>query len=181
MNTRIESSPKCLMIVHLQVIIRTQKVTILLDRLLVLEHLQLCSACDSQNIFFTSKFSHLLFSNPTHKPENGMANRCGGLLIANHLDQSLWWANQKNWAAVRSHFVHCFLEVHRVVARHASATPQLLLEVMLSQNYFTEPNRHVLTFYHSIVLVRITYWGPLKMLFLGHQDCLGIAKQFYLP
>jgi hypothetical protein len=32
----------------------------------------------------------------------------GGLLITNHLDQSLWWANQKHWAAVRSYLLHSF-------------------------------------------------------------------------
>jgi hypothetical protein len=32
----------------------------------------------------------------------------GGLLITNHLDQSLWWSNQKHWAAVRSYLLHNF-------------------------------------------------------------------------
>ncbi len=31
-----------------------------------------------------------------------------GLLIANHLDESLWWANQKHWAAVGSYLLHSF-------------------------------------------------------------------------
>jgi hypothetical protein len=38
----------------------------------------------------------------------------GGLLIANHLDESLWWANQKHWAVVRSYLLHSFLQVHSV-------------------------------------------------------------------
>jgi hypothetical protein len=38
------------------------------------------------------------------------------LLIANHLDQSLWSTNQKYWAAVRSNLVHSCLEVHNGVA-----------------------------------------------------------------
>jgi len=29
----------------------------------------------------------------------------GGLLIANRLDQLLWWANQKNWVAIRSYLL----------------------------------------------------------------------------
>jgi hypothetical protein len=41
---------------------------------------------------------------------------CGGLLIANHLDESLWWANQKHWAAVRSYLLHSFLQVHSSAA-----------------------------------------------------------------
>jgi hypothetical protein len=40
-----------------------------------LEHLQRCSLCDLAKIFFTSKFSYLLFS--THKTETGIANRWG--------------------------------------------------------------------------------------------------------
>jgi hypothetical protein len=40
---------------------------------MTLEHLQWCS----KEIFFTSKFHYLLFSNPTHKTETGTANRRG--------------------------------------------------------------------------------------------------------
>ncbi len=31
-----------------------------------------------------------------------------GLLIVNHLDQSLWWGTQKHWAADTSYIVHFF-------------------------------------------------------------------------
>ncbi len=58
-----------------------------------------------------SKFSCFLFGNPTNKTVTGTANTWE-LLIANHLDQSLWSTNQKYWAAVRSNLVHSFLEVH---------------------------------------------------------------------
>jgi len=51
-------------------------------------HLQRCSVCDHVKIFFTSKFSCLLFCNPTNKTETGKQIG-GGLLITNHLDQSL--------------------------------------------------------------------------------------------
>jgi hypothetical protein len=44
----------------------------------------------------------------------------GGLLIANHLDQSLWWANQKHWVAIRSYLLHSFLQVHRAAAPFTS-------------------------------------------------------------
>jgi hypothetical protein len=43
-----------------------------------------------------------------------------GLLIANHLDQSLWSTNQKYWAAVRSNLLHSFLEVHNCVTPFTS-------------------------------------------------------------
>jgi hypothetical protein len=55
--------------------------------------------------------------NPTNKTETGTANKqVRGVLIANHLDQSLWWwANQKHSApAVRSYSLQAFLQqVHR--------------------------------------------------------------------
>ncbi len=37
----------------------------------------------------------------------------GGLLIANHLDESLRFANQKHWAAIKSYLWHSFLQVQR--------------------------------------------------------------------
>jgi hypothetical protein len=43
----------------------------------VLEHLQRCWVCDPEKIFFTSKFSYVLFCNPTNKTETGRANRWG--------------------------------------------------------------------------------------------------------
>jgi hypothetical protein len=77
-----------------------------------LDHLQRCSVCDPVKIFFISKFSYVLLCNPTNKTETGTANnRWGGLLIANHTDQSLRWANQKHWASVRSYLLHSFLQV----------------------------------------------------------------------
>jgi hypothetical protein len=33
----------------------------------------------------------------------------------------------------------------------------------VNQNYFPEPNRHILTFLHPILLCRITYWASLEM------------------
>ncbi len=42
-----------------------------------LGHLQQCSVCDPEKIFFTSKFSYVLFSNPTHKTETQTTKRWG--------------------------------------------------------------------------------------------------------
>ncbi len=53
------------------------------------EHLQRCSVCNPAKLFFTSKFSYILFCNPIHEIETGTANRWGLLIVANHLDQSL--------------------------------------------------------------------------------------------
>ncbi len=58
--------------------------------LTLFEHLQRwCSYVTLPNIFFTSKFNYLLFSNPTYKTEETGTQTCEELLIANHLDQSL--------------------------------------------------------------------------------------------
>jgi len=43
-----------------------------------------------------------------------------GLLIENHLDQSLWSTNQKYWVAVMSNLLHFFFEVHNCVAPFTS-------------------------------------------------------------
>jgi hypothetical protein len=49
--------------------------------------------CDLAKIFFTFKFNFLGFSNPTHKTKLGL--QIGGrLLRANHVNESLWLANQ---------------------------------------------------------------------------------------
>jgi hypothetical protein len=54
------------------------------------------------------------FATPPIKVKGGQQIG-GGLLIANHMDQSLWWANQKHWTAVRS-----FLQVHSAAAPRTS-------------------------------------------------------------
>ncbi len=110
-------------------------------------------------IFFTSKFSYVLFCNSTNKTETGTANRWG----SNHLDQSLWWANQKHWAAVRSQLLYSFSAgAQRCCC--ALYQPRQPNPIMLSQNYFPESNRHMLNVIHPIVPCRITYWSPLEML-----------------
>ncbi len=72
-----------------------------------LEHLQRCSLCDLAKLFFISKFRvdvYLViyfFATPSTKLKLGQQIG-GGWLIANHLDQSLWWAEQQpkpfSWA-----------------------------------------------------------------------------------
>jgi hypothetical protein len=76
-----------------------------------LEHLQQCSICDvAKNIFHIQvELSYVLFCNPTYKTKTRDIKKARRLLIANHLDQSLWWANRNHWAAVRSYFITLFL------------------------------------------------------------------------
>ncbi len=90
------------------------------------------------------------FSTPPIKLKLGQ--QIGGrLLIANHLDQSVWWANQKHWPAVKSYLLHSFLQVHNATGPFTSHYCKLC--IMLSQNHFPDPNRqHVLTFLHPISL-----------------------------
>jgi hypothetical protein len=66
-----------------------------------------------------SKFSCFVFGNPPIKLKLELHIH-GGLLIANHLDQSLWSTNEKNWAAVRSNLLHSFWEVHNCVVPFTS-------------------------------------------------------------
>jgi hypothetical protein len=61
-----------------------------------------------------------------------------GVLIANHLDQSLWWANQKQWTPVRSYY-------YTLLCR-CTTLLHLLPATEDSQNHFPELNRHILTF-----------------------------------
>ncbi len=77
-----------------------------------LEHLQRCLVCDRAKYF--SHPSIVLYSLAIPPLKLKLGQQIGeGLLIANHLDESLWWANQKHWAAVRSYFLHSFLQVKR--------------------------------------------------------------------
>ncbi len=57
------------------------------------KHLQQCSICDPAKIFVTSKFMYPFATPPIKLKLRQQIG--GGLLIANHLNQSLWWTNQK--------------------------------------------------------------------------------------
>jgi hypothetical protein len=75
-----------------------------------------CSVCDHPaQMFFTSKFNYLLFVSQPQPIKLNLGEQIGGgILIANHLDQSLWWADQKLWSPVRSYLLHSFLQVSMV-------------------------------------------------------------------
>jgi hypothetical protein len=44
----------------------------------------------------------------------------GGPITGNHLDKSLWWTDQKHWAAVRSYLSQSILRVHNVTVPFTS-------------------------------------------------------------
>jgi hypothetical protein len=54
----------------------------------------------------------------------------GGLVIANHLDQSVRWANQKYWAAVRS-YITCYT---------LRASPAVCFQYVTMQKCFSHPS-----------------------------------------
>ncbi len=82
-----------------------------------LEHLQQCSVCGPAKLFFSHpSFSYLLFSNSTHKTEIGTANRWR-LVIATHLYQSNYPANQKQEGAVNKYNLTLFTRLFQSVSR----------------------------------------------------------------
>jgi hypothetical protein len=117
----------------------------------------LCTLCTASpavlSIWLLQKcFSHpslviYVFATPPIKLKLGY-QICEGLLIANHLDESLWWANQKHWS-----ISHIFSVGTHWCLRLSPATA----------NHFPEPNPQILTFLHPILLCRITYWALLEM------------------
>jgi hypothetical protein len=72
--------------------------------------------------FFTHpSFSYVLLCKQPHQYNWNWDSKVGGkLLIANHKDQSIWWANEKHWAAVRSNLLHSFLQVHSTAGPRTS-------------------------------------------------------------
>jgi hypothetical protein len=99
-----------------------------------------------------SKFSYFFWQR-TNKTVTGTAYMWG-LLIANHVDQSLWSTNQKYWAAFRSDLLHCFSEVHNCVAPFTSHRK---LHEYGAENQFPEQNRHILTF----LQINLTVWSHI--------------------
>ncbi len=65
------------------------------------EHLHRCLVCHSGLKTIKCRSLAVFFGNPTSKIVSGTAYTWE-LLIANHLDQSLWSTNQNYWAALRS-------------------------------------------------------------------------------
>ncbi len=131
----------------------------------------LSTVCDPVQIFFAYKFSYVLFCNSTNKTGQQVG---GGLLIANHLDESLWSTNQKYWAAVRSCLVHSFVQVHSAAAPFTSHR---------NHSKYAEPKPFCwakpahLDLFHPILLCKITYRAPLEMLWVLTKSFTGQFKQ----
>jgi hypothetical protein len=117
------------------------------------EHLQLYSICDPAKIYFTSKFSYVLFCNPTHKTETGTANRWGTTNSKPH-GPIIMIGQSETHQLDQIHYTHfCRCTVLLLCLSSATAT----CAIMRSQNHFPEPHQHMLDFLHLIWLCRITY------------------------
>jgi hypothetical protein len=104
-------------------------------------------------------FSHpslliYFFANPTHKTETGTANTQGtsnskppGLIITMGQLETL--------GSSPIILLHSFLQVHVALVRLSPATANHA--IMLSQNYYPEPNQHILTFLHRILCPKVIY------------------------
>jgi hypothetical protein len=104
----------------------------------------------------------LFFGNPTNKTKLELHIH-GGLLIANHLDQSLWSTNQKYWAAVMCNLLHSFWEVHNSVVPFTSHVK--LHEFVAQKPISWAKPVHFDVF--PINFTGVTYWAPLEMLLHG--------------
>ncbi len=119
------------------------------------------------SVTLSKHFSHpslAVYSFATPPIKLKLGQQIGGrLLIANHMDQPLWWVNQKYWAAVRSYLLHSFLFC-RCAALLRLVPATVPSAIMLRQNQFPESNRYRFDFFHPFLLCRITYWALLEML-----------------
>jgi hypothetical protein len=89
-----------------------------------------------------------MYSFPTPPKQLKPGQQIGeGLLIANHLDQSLWCANQKHWVAVRSYSLHFFFRC-KALLNHLPATGNLHHNAVTKPFSWAKP--HVLDFLHLI-------------------------------
>jgi hypothetical protein len=102
-------------------------------------HHQLCSVRNLANYFLHPSLVIYFFATPAIKLKLGL--QIGGrLLITNHLNQSLWLANQKTGNSSQIIFITLFC--HRYTELCLCLLPALAnCAKMLGQNHFAEPNR----------------------------------------
>jgi len=117
-------------------------------------------------------FSHpslVIYSNLSHKTKTGTAKINGRLLRTNHVNQSLWSANQKQGATIRSCLLHFSLAGAAQLSLLFSAAPWTNLCKLCKRwqgaNHVDEPNQHVLTFRSVLLCTRRSHagqpWGML--------------------
>jgi hypothetical protein len=75
----------------------------------VLSTAKTCSARYVTRRKYFSQPRSVMYSFATPAIKLKLVHQIGGeLLIANHMDQSLWWANQKQGPALKSYLLHSF-------------------------------------------------------------------------
>ncbi len=130
------------------------------SQIAIWEHLQRYSVCDSAKIFFTSKFSYVLFCNPTHKTETGTTNRWGttyskppGRIIMISQSETL----------SSSYFIFITLVS---AGAHAAApfTSHSNLWIFVEPKLFSWAKPSYVGFSSSNFTVQITYPAPLEMI-----------------
>jgi len=138
-----------------------------------------CISRGAQYVTLQKYFSHpslviYCFATLQRKLKLGQPIGGGGLLIANHLDESLWWASKNHWTLVRSYLLHSFLQC----TAHSPATANCA--VILSQNHFPEPNRGNFDFSSSNYIVQdhilSTAGDALKVWFFNMSFCIACMK-----
>jgi hypothetical protein len=108
------------------------------------ELLQWCSVCDPAKIFLTSKFSYLLFSNPTHKTKTGTPNRRETTNSTPPRPIIMFGLSE---TGSNSQIIFIMCQALLCLLPHSANYAK-----MLGQNHFAEPNWHVLTFLHPIFI-----------------------------
>ncbi len=98
-------------------------------------------------------FSPLLSYDPIHKTKQGL--KIGGkLLVANHLDQSLWLTHYKQGASARSYLLHFFWQVHTFIMPFTNLK-KLCKNAVPKPFCWAKP--HVLTFFYLVLMCKVTY------------------------
>jgi len=146
------------------------------------KHLQRCKVCDRAKYFSHPSLVMYSFATPPIKLKLGQQTG-GGLLITNHLHQSLWWTNQKYRAPVKSYLLHSFF--FQVQRSGEPFTSHGNVRNYAEPKRFSWVNRHILDFLHRFLLCRITHWAPLEMLLVPEaqfqfhsKNLTGIESQF---
>ncbi len=118
----------------------------------------MCSVCDPAKTFWHPSLVIYLFWNPTHKTERG-----GGALQMSGTTNSkppgpiIMIAQSETLIGSQVIFSTLFS------AGALRCSSAIYCAIMLSPNCFDEPNKHILTFLHPILLCTITYLAPLEM------------------
>jgi hypothetical protein len=112
------------------------------------EHLHWCSVCDPAKIFFPFKVSYIIFSNPARKTKNGITSRW---------ETTNSKAPGQSETGSSSHIIFITLFSGRCSTLLCLLPASAKCARMLGQIHFAEPNWHVLTFLHPILICRVTY------------------------